>query len=259
MLFLFLSCEKKDSTLIDSQGTSPLLISASLSPSTINTDTINIGPTRLPEDVLNISLTAFAKVMSSVGQEGISQVDYVIKNIGGSTFLNSGLLLDNGIAPDITNGDSIYSGTVTFKVIRSTVGTFSVEIQSEGTGGYRSNSLVLPLQIIRANQPPTLSNLQAPDTVHTLTQTMFIITVRASDSDGLADIKSVTRSTDGGTPRFLNDEGVNGDQTAGDGIYTETVSLNPPPPPRDYDFTFQAFDRSNAVSNVITKRITVAP
>ncbi|MBI4428369.1 MAG: hypothetical protein HY562_04555, partial [Ignavibacteriales bacterium] len=253
----FLSCEKKDSTVIDSGGISPLLTKASLLPSTINTDSVNIGPTRLPEDVLSLTTAAFATASSPLAPKGIVKIEYLVKSVQGSSILSSGELFDNGFPPDAVKGDSVYSGTVTFQIVRSTIGILSVEFVSEGTAGFRSNSLFLPLEIVRTNQPPVLSDLIAPDTVRTSTQTSFVITVRALDPDGLADIRSVTRTTDGGTPRPLNDNGVNGDMNPGDGIFTETVSLEPAPPAGEYEFRFQAFDRSNAESNTLTKRITV--
>ncbi len=251
------SCEKEDHGVLESQGVSPIISGLSISPSRINTDTINVGPTRLPGDILDLASNAFARVQSSAGVNAISRVEYWVRNHDGSAVLSSGLLLDNGVLPDVASGDSIFSGTMQFQIVRSTIGTLFVEVASEGTGSYHSNSLFLPLEIVRANQPPVLSNLLAPDTILVGANPSFLITIRASDPDGLPDIRSVIRTTPSNLVLPLNDSGVNGDQQAGDGIYSETVSLDPPPPAGAYDFTFQAFDRSNVGSNIINKRITV--
>jgi hypothetical protein len=136
---------------------------------------------------------------------------------------------------------------------------YRVEFYAEGNGGFFSNTSIQPLQIVRRNRPPVLSDLRAPDTVRTSAQSSFLITVRASDPDGLDDIRTVTRTTPSGLVVQLNDRGVNGDAVAGDGIFTETVSLSPPPAPGVYEFRFQAFDRLNAGSNIIVHSVTVVP
>jgi len=255
---IFLSCEKKDSSVIDSIGSAPKLSASSLSVSTVNTDTMNIGPVRNPEDVLTISINAYTRVVPGT-LTPVSSVQYTFRNGNGSSILAAGSLLDDGNPPDTQRNDSLYSGRLTFQIVRSTVGVVRVELFAEDASGYKSNSAILPLEIVRSNQPPVLSNLVAPDTVHTSSQSTFLVTVRATDPDGQADIRSVTRTTPSNLVLPLNDAGQNGDGVPGDGIFSETVLLSPPPPTGPYDFRFQAHDRSNVGSNVIIHRIIVLP
>ena len=256
---IFLSCEKDSDSIIESRGSSPLLLAASVSPTTINTDTVSVGAEQKPDDVLILNVKTYATVIHSEGTSQVAAVTAIIFGASSSSPLAVGKLLNDGIDVDSTKQDNIFSGWVTFEIRRSEVGTYRVEVSAEDYYAFRSNTFIVPLEIIRTNRPPVLSNLQVPSAVSTATQTSFLITVQASDPDGLADIKSVTRTTPSGLTLQLNDAGVNGDAAAGDGIYSETVSLSPPPAPGSYQFRFQAFDRSNTGSNIILHTITITP
>ena len=140
-------------------------------------------------------------------------------------------------------------GTSNFKYNESVVGTFSVNLWSESTAGYNSNTIILPLQIIRLNHPPVISNLIAPDTINIATTTTFNESLKVLDPDGQDDIKSVLKFTPSG--KILQLHAIN------DSIYGEQVSLNPPPSIGPYLFRFCAIDRSNDTSNVITKTIVI--
>ncbi len=217
---------------------------------------MNIGPVRNPDDVLTISLNAYARVVPGT-LTPVSSVQHIFRNGNGSRILTAGSLLDDGNPPDTQLNDSLFSARVTFQTVRSTVGVMLLELFADDASGYRSNSAILPLEIVRSNQPPVLSNLVAPDTVHTSSQSTFLVTVRATDPDGQADIRSVTRTTPSSLVLQLNDAGQNGDQVPGDGIFSETVALSAATPAGPYDFRFQALDRSNAGSNVLIHRTVV--
>ncbi|MCI0706114.1 MAG: hypothetical protein L0Y80_01335 [Ignavibacteriae bacterium] len=255
-LFLLLSCEKTDDTVIDSVGISPFIVSASISPDTIDTDTIGTDPN--PDDVLELSVKTYATVTHPSGIENVTVQARIFAANSGS-FLSSTILLDNGNDVDSTMGDGVFSGWNTFEITRSEIGTFQVEIVAEYGISYQSSAHILPLQIVRNNVPPVLSNLQAPDTVDVSTTTEFLITVQVADPNGLDDIKSVTRTTPSNNVYPLNDSGNNGDALAGDGIFSENVTLTPPPAPGSYEFRFQAFDKSNQGSNIILHTIVIVP
>lgn len=251
------SCEKQDSAVIDSIGFVPILSSVVINPSSINTDTINVGPERKPEDNLPLSVKTYAILASGAGVKQVKAVNARLLREPGLSAIASVELLDDGSGVDSTKGDGVFSGWINFSIKRSEVGNYRVEVSAEGSGGFTSTAIIQTLQILRLNRPPVLSDLRAPDTVRTSMQTSFLITVRASDPDGLDDIRSVTRTTPSNLVLQLNDSGVNGDAVAGDGIFSELVSLSPPPAPGSYQFRFQAFDRSNAGSNVLLHTITV--
>lgn len=257
VLLFIASCEKQDSAVIDSSSFVPRLTSVVIHPSSINTDTINVGSERKPDDDLALRVKTYAVVAPDTDWREIKSVQAKLLRETGLSKITVAELRDDGADVDSTKGDGVFSGWINFSIKRSEVGNYRVEVYAESAGGFTSVAIIQTLQILRLNRPPVLSDLRAPDTVRTSTQTSFLITVRASDPDGLADIRSVTRTTPSNLVLQLNDSGVNGDAVAGDGIFSELVSLAPPPPLGSYQFRFQAFDRSNAGSNVILHTITV--
>lgn len=252
---LLLSCEKSETGLIDQNGLPPRVYSATLTPSIVNSDTINVGAERTPDDLLSIPLTVLVRVSGETSGSRLSVPVILFQDP--RMPLYDGILHDDGVTPDSVSADSVYSGTIPFSILRSQIGTFYVEMTAVDFYGNESNSIRLPLTIERLNQPPIISALNAPDTVHTSSSQSFLITVKATDPDGLQDIRSITRTTPQGNVFSLNDSGLNGDELASDGTYTETVSLVPAPAPGSYAFTFQAHDRSNAASNIIVHTIVV--
>jgi len=257
-LFSF-SCEEKQSHIVDVIGYPPQIIYATLSPSKVNSDTINIGPERRPDDLLSFKVAVSAKISHPRGQHHIQETSFTFFRTKREPEITHGYLQDNGIPPDSATGDSVFSGFLGFSVVRTEIGSLYAEVVATDAEGYRSNSIRIPFTLLRLNHPPVLSNLVAPDTVHPSTESFFVVTVVATDPDGLADILSVTRTTPSNLVLSLNDNGQNVDEIAGDGIFTETVSLSPAPPSGPYQFIFKAVDRSNTPSQIITKTIVVAP
>lgn len=251
-------CEKPDARIIDSTGISPEIMSGSLTPPIVNSDTINIGPERKATDQLAYSLKIRARISHRINSDQISDVRFTFFRTKREPEITQGNLRDDGNYPDSIASDSVYTGSVEFTAPRSEIGMFYADIVASDGQGFESNTIRLPFTILRLNQPPVLSNFTAPDTVYPNIQESFVITVRATDPDGQTDIVSVTRTTPSNNVYPLNDMGVNGDTAAGDSVYTETVSLSPAPTPGTYIFTFRAIDRSNAVSGIITKTIVVA-
>jgi len=261
-------CEKNDSSVVDSTGSAPQLSSASVAPSTVNTDTINVNGLRSPDDILTLSVLVSARVSHADGPSHISSVSFNLGDQQELTQYAAGTLHDNGLDGDSSAGDGIYSSLVQFQIIRSAVGSLRLDISADDPLGYESNHIVLPLTLERLNHPPVLSNLVAPDTVQLANQDQTLrLTVMASDTDGLSDILKVSfnsykpdNSLTGGSPFLMYDDGQSGgDSKAGDGIYTLTVALPSTTTPGAYRFEFEAVDRSSAVSNVLVHTITIVP
>jgi len=231
---------------------------------------MNIGPVRNPEDMLTISVNAYTRVAPGT-LTPISSVQYIFRNGNGSSILAAGRLLDDGNPPDAQINDSLYSGKVTFQIVRSTVGLFPVELFAQDAAGFRSNTSILSVRIVRLNRGPILSNLVAPDTVKLSSGDQLIqLRVTANDSDGVADIRRVSfnsykpdGSPSSGNPFQMLDDGptggTSGDLQAGDQIYSLKILLPASTPPGGYRFEFQALDRSNLNSNVIVHQILVSP
>ena len=248
--FIFLSgCEKKYDTVINSVGSAPFVSDAISSLTIINTDSMYIGFERKINDLLTIEGIVTIKVSHLEGKKEISAVKYSVMLNDSLSILGTGLLNDEGILPDSIADDSIYSGYVQFQFERVLVGKLTLSLWSENQTGDLSNTILLPLVIVRINHPPIISDLIAPDTINLATTTIFYNSLKVLDPDGQGDIKYVLRFTPSGKILPLH--------AANDSIYAEKVDLNPPPSLGPYIFHFCAVDRSNDTSNILTKTIVI--
>jgi hypothetical protein len=267
IVLIFGGCEKKESSIVDLTGTPPLLSQISLTPSLINSDTINVGSNRQPDDLLTISTTIVARALSN-SLLPIS-VAYSVSSSDSLRIVSQGALLDDGQSPDQLKGDGLYTAKASFQIRRVQVGKYTVEVNAQSSDGYRSNAIIMPLAVIRGNHPPTIANVIAPDTIKLGNQSqVLLLSLRATDPDGLSDVAKVIfnsfkpdSSASGGNPWVMYDDGLvaHGDEQAGDGIFSLLISLPASTQVGTYRFEFQAFDRSNEPSNVITVRITLKP
>jgi len=267
LMLLFGSCEKKQSSVVDSTGIAPFLAQVTLSPSVIDSDSINVGSNRQPTDLLTITTTIVARVQAN-SQDPIS-VAYSITSSDSLIIVSRGVLLDDGQTPDQSKGDGLFSAKASFLIRRVQFGTYAVQVNAESEDGYRSNTIYTPLAIFRGNRPPVISDLVAPDTVKLANQSQsLLLTVRANDSDGLSDVARVLFNSykpdgtaSGGNPFLMYDDGLaaHGDESVGDGVFSLLISLPSNTQLGTYRFEFQAFDRSNEPSNVIILHLTVKP
>jgi hypothetical protein len=267
-LLLFFGCEKKYDTIIDSIGNAPTLSEAIISPDTIQIEGVDIDQGRNPDDLVNISLTAQVRASHPDGKNGIIGVTYSAINPSTSELYATGQLADDGQLPDVAPGDSLYCSIIRFNIRRYTVGKFLIQLSGQGHDGYQSSTISLPLQIFRLdNHAPTLSHLIAPDSLPL--GSLLKITIQANDSDGLADIYSVSYRTlkpdstyaNSGNPIHMFDDGKaefpSGDAAANDGIYTYSTNVPSNAALGTYVYTFFAFDRSSASSDTIVHRMTI--
>lgn len=264
-----LGCEKHQDSLIDTAGSPPVLLHTSISPSSINSDSINVGTSRSPDDVLSISAVLTADATGTIDNP-VTAVRYVLNSPNDNQSISNGQLFDDGVGTEVINGDGKYSAKVTFQIKRVEIGVFSFSILAESKNGFQSNANIVPLTVYRGNNAPVLSDLDTPDTVKLGSQNqLLVLHVRANDPDGLSDIASVVFNSfkpddtpSGGNPFRMYDDGNvsnHGDDKAGDGVYSLIVTLPPTVQTGTYRFEFQAFDRSNAASNILIQRITVKP
>lgn len=262
------SCEKKSDAIIDSSGIPPRLTNVSISPATINTDTIFVGPIKDPNDILQLQVNCFAaeSLLPGDTRKVESIQAKLTKNLGSSVIATGELFyVSGGLQGSVVLAN--YSGKVSFQIKRIEVGTYQVEIFALNKAGMQSNGFILPLVIFRSNKPPALSNLQAPDSVSLGNQDQTILLqVKATDPDGLNDIQKVIFNSfrpngqpSSGNPFLMHDDGSNGDITQGDGIYSLRIILPATTQTGVYRFEFQALDKSNGSSNTIIHRITVKP
>jgi hypothetical protein len=259
-------CEKKNGSIVDSVGLPPVLLQTEISPSSINSDSINVGGNRNPDDLLSLSATVTARVTASPDNP-VSFVRFSLISPSTNHTVSEGELLDNGAGVDRKMGDSLFTSKATFQIKRVEIGIFRVEINAEAQNGFRSNTNVIPFTIFRGNRPPVLSGLDAPDTLKLANEDQILtLRIKATDPDGQSDIARVifnsylpNDSPSSGNPFPMYDDGAasDGDLAAGDGTYSLIITLRSTTQTGTYRFEFQAFDRSNEGSTILVHRVTV--
>ncbi len=108
----------------------------------------------------------------------------------------------------------------------------------------------------KPNYAPVLSDINAPDSLVRGDTLLYLIAITAIDPDGAGDIDSVyfivTRpdSTSNNIHFPMNDQGQNGDSTAGDNRYSSGIQApGPQSQLGNYTFTFYARDKHGNKSN----------
>jgi hypothetical protein len=262
LLLSFISCQKEDTSMFDVVfSNQPIIKSATIEPKTINLDSILIGGEKKPEDTILVKFKATAIVYDIDGFNDIATVNLeVINPIKNLTLTRGDLQKIN---------DSTFTLQTSFNVQRKDDGNYYVKFSARDKSNLPSNEIYLSLKLYRGNRPPFISDLKAPDTVFVQDQTTLIkITIKATDPDGIEDIKTVQFNSfkpDGtpssGNPFKMYDDGnlsgISGDDIAGDGIYSIIIQLPPNTQKGKYRFEFQAIDKSNASSNILTHYIYV--
>ena len=265
------SCEPNPASVVENFRLPPLLTSLIIGTTVINTDTMNIGSVRSPDDILTIRTPAVVRASHSAGPTAIGEVRYRVLSPDWRDNGATGTLRDDGSGVDQTAGDSLYSVLVNFSIQRPEIGDFFIEVTATGDGIVQSASVSASLLIIRANKPPMVSNLVADSSVSLSGQSQLIqLSISASDPDGALDIQRVLFDSfqpPSGAPSsknpFLmyddgNEFGPSGDAVAKDGTYSLRV-LFEGATVGTYRFLFRAVDRSLDSSNVITHILTVTP
>ncbi len=175
---------------------------------------------------------------------------------------------DDGIVSgsgDQTAGDNTYSGKVLMSRTYSS-GDYIIEIYTEDEKNTRLKSGFhnFSFENGQSNVAPVIANITAPDTVVVLDpQTVFLISVEVSDSNGYPDIKDVwytvrrPNGTTSGNKFLLLDNGTGGDLTPFDGVFSQGVKVVPSNTKGRYAFIFQASDKGNKLSNILTHYIVL--
>jgi hypothetical protein len=178
------------------------------------------------------------------------------------------LLSDNGQNGDATAGDNKFTGL--FPMSRFyPVGIYTINyFVTDNNGSTKQVALhQFTYDNGQANVAPVISNAFIdPDTI-VVTDTTYIQTsIQVSDGNGLNDVESVyfiVYKPDGTTNNFktvMLDDGnldVNGDETAGDGIFSRVIQVNQSNDKGIYRFEFTAEDRGGLISNIINYSVLI--
>lgn len=257
VLFVFNACDEIPSEVVDSADPDFRVLAVNAPTEFINTSTDSV-------------------LTTSISFENTSTISAVWFNIvtedGSATLKQRVAMTDDGNSTNGDNkaGDGIYTGKT---ILGSSVagGTYVIDYYAENNVRAGSDKVQLvsshTLQFISSteNVAPVLSELTAPDSVEVQDpKSLILLQVKATDENGLVDIENVSFvviSPDATTsnPIKMLDDGKteNGDNTAGDGIYSRIIEVTPSNTKGDYTFKFTAEDRSGALSNTITHTITI--
>ena len=261
-------CENTDLGAVDAELTAPFLTTAAVTPSSVNIDTLGAVGGRY-----SVHMEPSVLVSDPDGAGDLEEVYVeVIRPSAEAPFLKAPLgLAGAGSTPPW----SLFSGTVQFSLSRDEAGRYRVRFVARDKSGLYGNVLETTLHVRRNNARPHLSNLSAPDTIVLPVGGSLLVplSVAASDSDGLADIRQVYfRSLTSTSPDFkfflLDDGGTStpgppffissGDAVAGDGRYSVQVPLSDSPTVRRTNiFAFQAVDSFGDTSSTVLHTLTV--
>lgn len=251
-------CEESDLAPFDVKGTPPTVTSVTVGPFAVNIDTLTPN-----NGVYSVAAVVTARVSDVDGGEGIGATAEILRPSTSSPFVQFSPH-DDGVAPDPTAGDGIYSARLTFELTRAQAGRYRIRVFALDNQGLQSNVSEISWFALRNNAAPTLSNLAAPDTLTRpqVGSLLFSMSVVAADSDGLADIREVYfRNLDSPSQSkiFLWDDGgiIHGDPVAGDGGFSVIVQLPDTVSPRTFRFLFQAEDTFGDTSASLLHFLTV--
>lgn len=213
--------------------------------------------------------TLFVTSIKIENSESVSEVWCSVRVFNSSKNLYDKILLsDNGTFGDVQKNDNIFTGAFVMNN-RIASGKYIIEyfikdnIHLEGENVKKVGVHSLNFSNGTNNNPPSISELVMVSTV--IRDEEFIITLKASDPEGLDDISEVVFSlydpTGAPVSNFpLYDNGdltTNGDATAADGIFSSKRSFKSNVLTGKWKFVFQAKDKGGLVSNTITKELTV--
>lgn len=246
-----MGCDKDFSVTIDPQADSPSVTSLS-----------SIGTfTRTPEDsivTIQLRLTQFGSV-TSVRAEIYNPLNNRMSPFP-MTLYDDG----NAQAGDAAAFDGIYTNQLTLSQTHLN-GSYRIEyyISLRSGESRKAGSESFIYNNGAANVAPVINRVIAPDTITVTGVFPFILVAEAVDSNGAGDIERVYFQTfrpDGSTNGFqfeMNDRGLEGDATAGDGIWSRGIQVDSTNQKGTYRFEFKARDRGKLNSTPVNYFITI--
>jgi len=265
---LFSSCEKKEDNPVDTSYATPYLSLVSFNHAVLNLNTDNTGSVQQIDSVTyRITILFNGNAVLNASELPAQGVVTAFKPNETLPFAQFSFFLQS------TGSDSFqFSSPLTFTIKNTDIGTMVFQFSITTVSGSSSNLVQQSLVIQRnVNHPPVILNVALPDTVVLPAHDSLLIkiTAQVSDPDGLGDVGEVffysLNSTnpqqkfemyDDGGRVFPND----GDDVAGDGIYTIIIKIVDTPFVRQvgtFHFEFHAADKEGASATPITKSLTI--
>jgi len=238
-------------TVYDDEKNQPPVLSQQAVPDTMN----------LPF-LLNASLSIHAE--DPQGLDDIDTVGFSIYLPYGVTPHFEDILLDNGQNGDAAPNDGSFSYQSDLSDTLTVSGMHTIRFWAFDKGGLQSNAMVQAFVVDRANDPPVIVQITAPDTVSRSPANAFPIYAEVYDPQSVHDIQIVyfiVTKPDGSSNNIslqMFDDGVTADDvTSNDGIYTLTVEIGTHNDLGTYRFDFTAKDLSGVTSETVSHFITV--
>ncbi|GEM_PF-2339354 len=248
LLLALQGCEETDVIKIDPTGSAPTISGLLIFPPEFNIDS-------LPSSGGSTTITTVVTANATDSDRDLNRVTAELSRPGSSSPFLIVTMRDDGVTPDASALDNIFTGTATFQTTRAQAGAYLVSVGAWDGNGMRSGQLTTGLLLTRNNSRPILdsASLIAPDTLTrpATGSILFSISIAASDSDGLADVRQVYMQNLATSNRdfLLDDGGVpqsggvsSGDELAGDGVFTIVFQLPSTVPVGRYDYILQAVD-----------------
>lgn len=264
---LFFACKAEDTSVIDTTyGTAqPHIAGFALSADALDTGVLPPA-SHAPLDTVAIHVTVHLGLQHDTPADAITAARLTVTAPSGAV-LQIVTLHNDGVAPDLAAGDSVFSANVTLSILRKQSGTYRFSAQITNRDG-NDDSRTAMLDIINSsNHAPVLSALDVPDTVRVPPHDslyVYLFTVKATDAEGLDDVRRVSADVHDAAGKLsgsldLYDDGdvaLHGDETAGDGTYSRLVRTDSSNTPNTVNtFKFYAIDRAGAVSDTLSKVI----
>ncbi len=221
----------------------------------------------LPDSLDSESIKNAFFSITAVDPQGLTDIDSVFLLIYPplkSSPVYKCKLGDDGVEGDLMAGDSIFSIRQDLSQELGSSGINLVRFQAVDKREEKSNPVVKEMVISLSNEPPTLSNLTAPDILSRNNTQASLLSVEVTDPQGASDIDIVffnsflpDGSASQGNPHLMYDNGENGDVTSNDGIFSLIINITPSVDLGDYKFEFMARDNSKAMSDTLKHIITI--
>jgi hypothetical protein len=261
LALFFVSCEKDNSGTTDVRFESPYLLDVTLSHSTLNLDSDTTGSiTALGNNRYRISIGINGHALPNSSPGPWSGTVSIFKP--GSSYSSSEHTITLHGSDTLTFSDSLQ-----FTVTRSDWGNFRIECSVRSGAGQTGGGFNTTLSVTRQNSQPIIRSITAPDTIirPTTGYQLLFFAIAVTDSDGYSDIQNVYLKRISPTETdniYLFDDGMtalDGDDIAGDGVFSRILSIDATARLGDQVFLFRAMDRSGALSDSTTRTITIIP
>jgi len=269
LLLLSSGCNLKDNSIIEAP-IAPNISRISVFPNQISVD--KISPAVNPEDVVDTTIIVSGAVNDL--NNDITSLTFTIISPNGGSLSSDNVLLDNGVYPDTTADDGIFTGRSTISFKKKELGSYTVQLSVKDLSEFNTITLSTIEVINPLAKIPQVSNIVAPDTAFILPGNDSVLahfTVRATDPQGLEDIKNVTATItsadgeysfsaqmfdDGGLFPIPPDNISSGDVSAGDSIFSVQIPLRKKHV-ANYIVQVVATDKDDAVSSSIFRTFSV--